>query len=86
MIRNFAINSQNRDFGAVFQPDLGSLGELLAPVLSGGVEWCEEVWLGSVVSRAWEVLGKCKIRKNEQMNPGDSSCRRIEPGSQRSQS
>ena len=42
MIRNFAINSQNRDFGAVFQPDLGSLGELLAPVLSGGVEWCEE--------------------------------------------
>lgn len=46
MIRIFPFHSQNQDFGAVFEPDLGSLGDLLAPVLSGGGYWCEERLLG----------------------------------------
>lgn len=54
MIRKFPFHSQNQDFGAVFQPDLGSLGELLAPVLSVGVEWCEER-LPGVLEVVWAI-------------------------------
>ena len=34
--------SQNQDFCAIEQPNLRSLGSLLAGLLSGGEAWCEE--------------------------------------------